>query len=329
MSQAVHTVAGLRHSYTVVRGVRVHWAELGATGVQPPLLLLHGMFDSHITWSRLASLLATNRRVLMPDLPGCGLSDRPDASYELSWHTDIMADWLETLALTQMDVVGHSFGGGLAQMLLWRRVVPLPIRRLVLVASGGLGRDVGFLLRLASIPGVVEYFGQPFMAHGTRFVLRAAGEGLSEQYIAELSSMNAGRGSARAFARTLRDVIDWRGQRRMFFEHCDELQLPPTAVFWGDKDPIIPIAHARALVEEFRAVRFHQFGGCGHYIHHERPELFARTLLEFLDDPSVPATHVRPAARQVVAPLDTTLPAQCDPPASHTLHELGAGTLLG
>jgi hypothetical protein len=62
--------------------------------------------------------------------------------------------------------------------------------------------------------------------------------------------MNAQRGSARAFARTVRDIVGWRGQRHTFFQYAAQLsELPSIAVFWGDRDSVIPPEHARALAE--------------------------------------------------------------------------------
>ena len=283
-----------------VEGTRLHWAELGEPSQRVPVVLLHGLNDSHLTWKRAALALAQDRRVLMPDLPGYGLSERPNASYELRWHAHVMAKWLETLGLDRVDIVGHSFGGGVAQVMLLE--CPTKIRRLVLVASGGLGRQVAALLRLASVPRVVELFGQRFMAFGTRVALRGADLGLSEQEVAELSAMNAMPGSARAFARTVRDVIDWRGQRRTFFQGAHQLaELPPIAVCWGDRDPIIPAAHARAFAEFVEGVELRQFDGCGHYPHHEHPAAFAQTVREFLDDATIPRARLRRTAALPIA----------------------------
>ncbi len=281
-----------RHFFVSIDGLRLHWAEMGGATDNAPVVLLHGMLDAHLTWKVIGHALATDRRVLMPDLVGCGLSERPDASYELGWHAHVIARWLETLGLECVDVIGHSFGGGVAQMLLLE--CPARIRRMVLVASGGLGRSVGFWLRLAgAFPRVVELFGQPFMAFGTRRAL--AGErAMSEQDITALSALNATHGSARAFARSVRDVIDWRGQRRIFSERARELtRLPPVALFWGDRDTIIPIDHAKAFTESVEGVVFKHFPGCGHYLHQERPEAFVRAVRDFLDDPSAIAVRLK------------------------------------
>ena len=282
----------MRHSFVSVDGMRLHWAEMGEASQRVPVVLLHGLNDSYLSWKRVAPALAVDRRVLMPDLPGYGLSDRPNASYALQWHAQVMAKWLEAVGLEKVDIVGHSFGGGVAQVMLLE--CPTRIRRLVLVASGGLGREVTPALRLASLPHVVELFGQRFMALGTRVALHGHRARFSKQEVKELSAMTRRPGSARAFARTVRDVIDLCGQRRTFFQRAHQIaELPPIAVCWGDRDAIIPAAQGRAFAESVEGVVLRQFEGCGHYLHNEQPGAFARIVREFLDDPAVPAARVR------------------------------------
>jgi pimeloyl-ACP methyl ester carboxylesterase len=200
-----------RHRFAEIEGCRLHWVELGESTADPPLVLLHGLADCHLTWQNVGLSLMRGRRILIPDLPGHGLSEHPDASYDLRWYARVAAQWLEALGLDTVDVVGHSFGGGVAQAMLLE--CPERIRRLVLVSSGGLGREIALVLRLASVPGVVEWLGQPFMGPGTRLALKATGHMLSTEEVTTLSDMNARSGSARAFARTVHGIIDWRGQR--------------------------------------------------------------------------------------------------------------------
>ena len=280
------------HSFVRVGGVRLHWAELGADRRHRPVVLLHGLNDSHLTWKRVGPPLATDRRVLMPDFAGYGLSERPDASYALDWHANLITGWLAALGLEQVDVVGHSFGGGVAQVMLLER--PAKIRRLVLAAAGGLGREVGVALRLASFPFLVERWGQRFMAFGTRMALRGQRAGLLPGEVEEICAMNATEGSARAFARTVRDVVNWRGQRRTFFESAHQIAaLPPIAVFWGDRDSMIPASHGFGFTEQVRGARLRMFEGCGHYLHCEQTGRFVEAVREFLDDNQ----HVEPAYR--------------------------------
>ena len=281
-----------RHVYGSAGGVNLHWVELGDPDSNPPLVLLHGLSDCHSTWSSVAAELAKGRRVLIPDLPGHGYSERPDASYELQWYAGVIAQWLDLLGIPQADIVGHSFGGGVAQMMLrdYRRC----IRRLALLSSGGLGREVAMELRLASTPWVIEKLGQPFMAMGTLLALWHARHGLSKAQLVELREINSQRGSARAFGRTVGDVINWRGQTRTFFQHAHEIvDLPPIGLFWGDLDRIIPIAHAYKMIETVDGVLLKVFEGCGHFPHHERPLWVVQAFQEFFSRPVLCAAHLK------------------------------------
>jgi pimeloyl-ACP methyl ester carboxylesterase len=283
---------GMRHHFMRVEGVQIHWAEAGNDSNTSPVVLLHGLNNSHLSWSRVASLLAMDRRVLVADLLGHGASERPNVGYELAWHARVIARWIEAVGLENADIVGHSFGGGVAQMLLLE--CPERIRRLVLVASGGLGKNVALWLRLASLPHIVEHLGQPFMAIGTRLALRGARQGVTRSDVEALIRFNSQAGSARAFARSVRDVIDWRGQRRNFLHRADEVQrLPPVLILWGDRDALIPMEHGKTFAALLEGAVFEIFEDAGHYLHNEQPERFVRTVRTFLDDPHVPAPRLK------------------------------------
>jgi len=292
--QPTATHSSARHCYADVGGVNLHWVEVGQPNANPPLVLLHGLNDCYSTWKHITAELAQDRWVLIPDLPGHGYSGRPDASYELQWHASIIAQWLEMLDIQQADCAGHSFGGGVGQMLL--RECRHRIRRLALLSTGGLGREVTFGLRLASIPWIIEKLGQPFMARGSLMALRHIGRSLRKDHITELSEINSQKGSARAFARTVADVINWRGQTRTFFQHAHEItELPPIGLFWGDLDRVIPIAHARELIEAVDGIVLKVFEGCGHFPHHERPECVAGAFRDFFNAPTSCAAQIRVA----------------------------------
>jgi pimeloyl-ACP methyl ester carboxylesterase len=277
----------LRTARTSVMGVEIFHEEVGSG---PPLVLLHGLNDSHRTWRRMLPYLARSRRVLMPDLPGCGLSARPDACYSLDWQARVMSAWLGELGIEQADVVGHSYGGGVAQYMLL--VVPQRIRRLGLVATGGLGREVSLELRLAALPWVVEKLGQPFMGPVAAHALRGVGGMVDAEGARWMREINARPGTARAFARTVRDVISWRGQTRHFLDRaCDIRALPPIELFWGDADRVIPHAQALKTLELLRGAKLTSFAGCGHFPQHQQPEALAAALLDFFDRPNACAVH--------------------------------------
>ncbi len=277
-----------------VAGTTVHWVEVGRGR---PVVLLHGLADSHRTWREVATRLPVEPyRLLLPDLPGHGRSARPDASYSLDWHAHIMGLWIDMLQLDQFDVVGHSFGGGLAQALL--RTHASRVGRMALVAPGGWGEEVSWGVRLLTLPGAALVT-QPLLCWGTQIALQFSdSRGQDPEERAHLAWMNGRPGTARGIARTARGIADLGGQKKHFLDHADSIpHLPPISMFWGSRDPIIPAAHGFKIMQALRDVELTLFQGCGHFPHIERPVHFSDALAAFLTN-----RRVRPA--RVVVPIN-------------------------
>jgi pimeloyl-ACP methyl ester carboxylesterase len=184
--------------------------------------------------------------------------------------------------------VGHSLGGGVAMQLAYQ--FPDRCDRLVLVASGGLGREVTPLLRAAALPGA-EYVLPLICGLGLASVgdavagvlgklgLRAAPD-LEEMWRGYASLSDA---SARqAFVHTLRGIIDPGGQR---VSAADRLYLAvamPTIVIWGDRDHIIPSRHAHVVRGAVPNARLEIFDGARHYPHRDDPHRFVEVLCDFI-----------------------------------------------
>ena len=266
---------------TWVDGVELHWTEQG-TG--SPLLILHGLGDSQHTWGAVAAHLARKHRVLSLDLAGCGLSARPDATYGLDWHARLVAAWLDRIDVRELDVLGHSYGGGVALWLLLHRASS--IRKLALVAPGGLGLQVSPLLRLSALLSLFEQGGQRLIGPITQLLLRCFGGSLSASQRRMLYRMNTRPGTARAFARTVRDVIDWRGQTRHVLQRVHEVaELPSIALFWGERDRVIPVEQGEALCGLLENCSLWRLPGAGHFLHWEAPQVLAEAVLAYLNGP--------------------------------------------
>lgn len=266
---------------TPVQGTVLAWTELG---VGPPLVLLHGLGDSHRTWRRVAPRLADHFRVLLLDLPGHGLSDRPDAPYTLDWYAAMVFAWLDAIGVGTASVVGHSYGGGVAQwMVLAARS---RVERLALVAPGGLGRSVNFGLRVALFPVLGRLLTQPLMHTGTHVLMRV-GMGTSARIepheIALCARRNALPGTGRAFHRTVAGCMDLAGQRLQAWERVHEVDsLPPLAIFWGLRDRILPVGHAYAAQKRIGGAALYTYPEAGHFVHLEASEPFVGDVLPFL-----------------------------------------------
>src|SRR4051794_31882222 len=92
-----------------------------------------------------------DHELLAPDLLGHGTSAKPRGDYSLGAYASGIRDLMLALDLPRATVVGHSLGGGVAMQFAYQ--FPELVERLVLVDSGGLGREVSAWLRAATLPG--------------------------------------------------------------------------------------------------------------------------------------------------------------------------------
>jgi pimeloyl-ACP methyl ester carboxylesterase len=285
---------------TRIGDTTVAWTEVGAG---PPLLLLHGLGDCHRTWRRALPELASHHRVILPDLPGHGLSGRPDAPYTLAWYADTLRGLMDALEVEHASVVGHSFGGGIAQWMLLEQ--PSRIERLVLVAPGGLGREVGIGMRLAAFPVLGPLIAPLAMRLGTRVMMRVASSELGTpepEEIDRLAWMNSAPGTGRAFSRTVAGAVDLFGQYLHTWDRIHEVpRLPPLMLHWGTADRVIPVTHGFAARERLTGAELLIYPGVGHFPHLDQPIEFSRAVRRFLDPGAEPP---RPVLRQVPAALD-------------------------
>lgn len=277
-----------------------------APGTAPALLLVHGIGDTSRTWEKVLPLLAAKRTVIAPDLLGHGHSDKPRADYSLGGFANGMRDLLCVLGIETATVVGHSLGGGVAQQLAYQH--PQLCERLVLVATGGLGLEVAPLLRLAALPGASAVIGAsvlpPVRVPVVLAARLAARAGLIDPYdvedAAHLWNGLRDRSTRSAFLRTLRGVIDVRGQT---VTSADRLYLAagvPTLLVWGERDPILPVAHARACAELLPSAQLEVVPKAGHQPHRTEPARFVALVEAFLDA-TAPAAHDGQVWRRALA----------------------------
>lgn len=275
-------------------------------GTGPVVLLVHGMAGSSVTWRHVMRTLAQRFTVLAPDLLGHGQSDKPRGEYSLDAHANMLRDLLDALEHERATVVGQSFGGGVAMQLAYQ--FPERCERLVLVNSGGLGREVHLILRLLTLPGAESMFPfvcTPWLRDAGHLVATWLGRvGMrstpASQEIWRSYASLADAATRRAFFRGLRDVIDLSGQAVSALGRLRRVSQLPTLIVWGARDPFIPVTHAVAAHEAIPGSRLEIFDGVGHYPHCEAPERFIEVLLDFIASTEPARLSARSAQRRVV-----------------------------
>ena len=272
----------LEHNEVELGGVNVHYVRMGAG---PPVVLIHGLNASWFTWCRnLEPLARAGYTVFAPDLPGHGDSDKPrDLSYNPAAGARVVNDFLEVLGLTKAVIVGNSAGGLVGGLFALQH--PAKVERLVLVAAAGLGREVGWILRLAALPLVGEsIYRTPFYdMFDFRKLLFHRPPPFLDQILPELRRVGRLPGARRAFLRSIRSGINLFGQRKqnIILDRLGGLPVPLLTV-WGSEDALIPVAQAQEVRRVLPQSIVQTIPECGHWPHMEQDTQFNELLTRFL-----------------------------------------------
>jgi pimeloyl-ACP methyl ester carboxylesterase len=265
-----------------------HRVAFRLAGSGPPILLIHGITSSSVTWETVGPALARNHTVLAPDLVGHGQSAKPRGDYSMGAFASGVRDLTVALDIGPATVIGHSLGAGVAMQYSYQ--FPERSQRLALVASGGLGREVHSFLRAATLPGtelVLPLLASRRALAAGRKVGRAMdvlGVRLGTDAL-EMARGHASLGDAEAraaFVHALRASLDPSGQRVLATDRLYLATQLPLLIVWGRRDRIIPIAHGRRAHELVPGSRFEVFERAGHFLHLDEPERFVALIEEWI-----------------------------------------------
>jgi pimeloyl-ACP methyl ester carboxylesterase len=302
------------------RTVHGHRRAYRLAGEGPALLLLHGIGDSSECWLPVMRDLARDHTVVAPDLLGHGASAKPRADYSVAAYANGMRDLLDVLGIDRVTVVGHSLGGGVAAQFAYQ--FPERCERLVLVATGGVGPEVTPLLRLAAAPladVLLTPAGWPFVLPAVQGALAVADTlGLAlardRRHVVRLLAGLPTPGARAAFVRTLRSVVDWRGQVVTMLDRCYLTDSLPKLLVWGDRDAVVPPAHARKAHDAMPGARLEVFADAGHFPHHDDPGRFVALVRDFMAT-TEPAAH-DPARWRALLDGRRAAPHEADEPVA-------------
>lgn len=269
----------------MLHGRTVSYVEAG-TG--PLLLLVHGMAGTLENWRAVIEPLARRHTVLAPDLPGHG-SSQPGGGgdYSLGALAAGLRDLLAALGHDRATLVGHSLGGGIAMQLSYQ--FPEIAERLVLVSSGGLGREVSPVLRAAALPGAERFIAAtagPGSVVGAALTRGLASVGLRPSAdvaeVARAYASLADPGRRHAFLATIRAVVGLSGQSVHAGDRLYLAESLPLLVIWGRNDPMIPVRHGEEAHAAVAGSRLEVFEKVGHVPQIEAPTQFVAAIERFV-----------------------------------------------
>lgn len=283
-------ISAVKSPVVQTREVSLHGHKVSyrIAGSGPAIMLVHGIAGTGATWTDVMERLADTYTLIAPDLPGHGVSDKPVGDYSLGSLASMLRDLMVTIGHENATMVGHSLGGGVVMQFVYQ--FPQRCDRLVLVSSGGLGRDVNRLLRAACLPGADLFLAAtagPIATIGNvvSSVLGRLGwrPGADLEEVARGFASLADNETRTAFLHTLKSVVGVEGQR---VNASDRLYLAseiPSLLISGGRDPIIPASHAVEAHKIMPGSRLVIFPEAGHMPHVDEPSAFANALRELME----------------------------------------------
>ncbi len=277
-----------------VWGLKVRYIQAGGG---PVVLMLHGLAASLLTWYCNIDVLAdAGYRVIAPDLPGYGDSDKPShLDYDPDSAANFIYDFSQQLGLERFSLVGSSAGGVIAGLFALEN--PNMVEKLVLVGSGGFGREVSWFLRVISLPVVGDLVYQPWLNNmvGTTKYLFYRPPAILKELLPEMERVKLLPGARAAMLRSIRSCINLWGLRERWFmlERLKNSEVPLMTV-WGAEDIIIPVSHADAVRRELPNSVVRVIPECGHWPQMEKPGQFNPMLTSFLGGGTVQAAQQAP-----------------------------------
>lgn len=232
------------------------------------ILILHGWGTSSKSWQKIKKLLEDRgQKVFLPDLPGFGQTSPPPRSWSVDDYLKWIKEYIEKENLSSPFLLGHSFGGRIA--IKFAAKYPEKLAGLILVGAAGLNErkktKIFFFLIFSKLgrffcrlPFLIKF--QPRLRKILYF--------LAKSDYASLSG---------TMKETFKKII--AEDLRLYLSQIKV----PTLIIWGEKDKIVPLKTAYLIKEKIPHSVLEVFSQVGHNPHLERPEIFTKKILNFLN----------------------------------------------
>lgn len=263
-----------------VGGVRL---RVGLSGSGPPLVVLHDLFLDGTSWDGVADELADEFRIVAPDLPGFGESEKPAPGrydYGVSVFADSIAGLFAGLGIGRAAIAGHGLGGAIAITLA--ALHPELASKLILINPLCYEQRLDLPRRAALVPVVgsllfKQLWGRAAFRTYFREQLVAARAPIPTSRIDHYYDGFSGPAARSSALATLRATVDTRT-----VEAKVQSVQAASLVVWGRHDGLAPAAYGQRLAKELRGG--FELMDAGHSPQEERPRETAEVIARFLRD---------------------------------------------
>jgi len=267
-SRSAQTPLPVRETYAALPGVRIWYGDTGGNGV--PVVLIHAATGSSRVWeNQLPAFIAAGYRVVAYDRRGFGRSVIDPAGVQPGTGADDLLALVNHLGIDRFHLVGTAAGGGIA--LDFAVSFPQRLRSLVVANAVGGVQDKDYLELGQRIRPASQFDALPpdFRELGPSY--RAANPSGTQHWL-ELERTSRPQGSP---------PLPQTTRNRITFALLEEIKVP-TLLLTGDADLYAPPAVLRLFAARIKSSESVVVPEAGHSTYWERPEIFNRTVLEFI-----------------------------------------------
>jgi len=242
------------------------------TGNGFPLVLVHGFLGSSIMWEPQINYLRKNYRIISPDLPGFGNSNKAKSKNNINDMAKIILNCLKEKKIDKFFLLGHSMGGMIAQEMT--KLVGEKIEKLICYGTGAMG----------NIPGRFETINESRNRLKKDGLKNTAFRIAKTWFVEEDRSKNfylceeAGKSTnLEAADNALVAMENWNGIKDL------KNIKNPTLIIWGNKDKAYNYDQVSILNKNIPNNEISIFENCSHNVHLEKPEEFNECINKFLN----------------------------------------------
>lgn len=261
----------VEEKFLQIDGNKIRYLEFGNS--KNTVVLLHGLGASAERWLGVIPYFSKDFRLIIPDLIGFGLSDKPLVDYTPEFFSDFLEKFFAQIGIVRTTLIGSSLGGQIAAQYTLSHIDQ--IEKLVLVSPAG--------SMTQSTPALDAYvmaalYPSEPTAKNAFELMEGSGEEVPRELITDFIVRMQLPNAKLAFMST---VLGLKNSKPITAKLGSI--TTPTLIIWGSEDPVIPIDYADSFISAIQDCRFFRMDGCGHTPYVQDPLTFTAKVLEFLN----------------------------------------------
>jgi pimeloyl-ACP methyl ester carboxylesterase len=255
-----------------IDGHKIRYLESGNS--KNTLLLIHGLGASSERWNQVMPLFSDHYHVIVPDLIGFGLSDKPATDYTIAFFVDFLEKFIFASKIKNPNIIGSSLGGQISAE--YASSHSEEINKLVLVSPSGVMKQ--------STPALDGYimaamYPNKISAKNAFELMEGSGKHVAEEIISGFVERMKLPNAKLAFMSTILGLKNSKSIKLQL-----ESISAQTLLIWGTDDPVIPIIHADGFISSIQNCIFYEMKGCGHTPYVQEPKAFVSKVMKFLSE---------------------------------------------